>query len=114
MLHGEFEEGILLSKEELRCWNVRNNELGVARLDEDSSLMLEFPCGSAAVKLTLRGLVDTGAGPSLMSVSAWKRIAGHDLYPIHNADIHLIAANGQELKTYGIVKDVEFLLAGYE
>ena len=64
--------------------------------------------------MTLKGLIDTGAGPSLMSISAWKRIAENDRYPIKNAAIHLIAANGQELKTYGIVEDVRFLLAGYE
>ena len=115
VIHGNFNEGVVLGKEELRCWNVRSNEVGVACLDDDSSLTVDFPLNSDVVSaVTMKGLVDTGAGPSLMSLTAWKKIARFDTYPIKNADIHLIAANGQELKTYGIVEDVKFLLAGYE
>ena len=28
VIHGNFNEGIVLGKEELRCWNVRSNEVG--------------------------------------------------------------------------------------
>ena len=55
--------------------------------------------------LTKNGLVGTGAGPSLMSLTAWEKIARFDKHPIKNADIHLIAANDQELN---------FLLVGYK
>ena len=28
VIHGNFNEGIVLGKEQLRCWNVRSNEVG--------------------------------------------------------------------------------------
>ena len=84
-------------------------------MDDDSSLTVDFSLNSNVVSaVTMKGLVDTGAGLTLMSLTAWKKIARFDTYPIKNADIHLIAANCQELKTYGIVEDPKFPLAGYE
>ena len=73
---------------------------------------LDFPTGPQS-HVKLRGLLDTGAGLSLMSVEAWKRISAQDRYPIRNLPIQLVAANGLAIRTYGIVEDVELILAGY-
>ena len=59
VIHGNFNEGIVLGKEEeLRCWNVRSNEVGVACLDDDSSLTVDFPLNRDVVSaVTMKGLV---------------------------------------------------------
>ena len=61
----------------------------------------------------LRGLIDTGAGLSLMTLEAWKRISTQERYPIRNLPIHLMATNGLSIRTYGIVENVELMLAGF-
>ena len=114
VLDNDFTHGIVLGNDQLRCWTVNpsTQEVGVAQLDENAMLDVQFPTGSDT-EITLRGLVDTGAGGSLMTISAWKRLASNKLYPINHYDIRLTAANGQEVRTFGLVENVTFKLAGY-
>ena len=72
----------------------------MAQIDENAMLEMSFPTGKDA-EVTLRGMVDTGAGCSLMSISAWKKLASDRLYPITHHEIRLTAANGQEVRTFG-------------
>ena len=62
----------------------------------------------------LRGLVDTGSGVSILSLEAYNAIAPGSTYCIKPYDIHLFAANGSAMQTYGMVENVRFHLAGYE
>ena len=114
VLDNEFTHGIVLGNDQLRCWTVTqsNQEVGVAQLDENAMLEVQFPTGQNT-EVALRGLVDTGAGGSLMTIGAWKRLASSKLYPITHYDIRLTAANGQEVRTFGLVENVTFKLAGY-
>ena len=114
VLDNEFTHGIVLGNDQLRCWTVTQStqEVGVAQLDENAMLEVQFPTGQNT-EVSLRGLVDTGAGGSLMTISAWKRLASNKLYPINHYDIRLTAANGQEVRTFGLVENVTFKLAGY-
>ena len=114
VLQGQLKEGVTLGKQQLRCWNVKAmaEDIGVIDVDSDANVELEFPRGQES-PVKLRGLLDTGAGLSLMSLSAWKRISTQNRYPIKNLPIQLVAANGLEVRTYGIVEDVELILAGY-
>ena len=86
--------------------------IGVVDVDDEANVELEFPQGTEP-SVKLRGLLDTGAGLSLMALDAWKRISTQDRYPIRNLPIQLVAANGLSVRTYGIVEDVELILAGY-
>ena len=103
-----------LGKQQLRCWNIRTaaEAIGVVDVDDEANVELEFPQGTEP-SVKLRGLLDTGAGLSLMALDAWKRISTQDRYPIRNLPIQLVAANGLSVRTYGIVEDVELILAGY-
>ena len=114
VLQGQLKEGVVLGKQQHRCWSVKEMEeaIGVIDVDSGANVRLEFPTGSQS-HVKLRGLLDTGAGLSLLSVEAWKRISAHDRYPIRNLPIQLVAANGLAIRTYGIVEDVELILAGF-
>ena len=59
-------------------------------------------------------MVDTGSGVSIMSFSAFNRVAlqtGVALQP-HQTDLY--AANGKTIKKFGIAERVRFQLGGYE
>ena len=87
--------------------------IGVVDVNNVANVELEFPRGQES-PVKLRGLLETGAGLSLMSLSAWRRISTQNRYPIKNLPIQLVAANGLEVRTYGIVEDVELILVGYK
>ena len=110
----DFAEGIILGGDQLKCWTVTqsHSELGVVQIDENSMLDMNFPTGKDS-EVKLRGLLDTGAGCSLMSISAWKKLASNKLYPITHHEIRLTAANGQEVQTFGLVENIAFTLAGH-
>ena len=86
--------------------------MGTVDIDDNALVELKFP-SSEAKAILLRGLIDTGAGLSLMTLEAWKRISTQERYPIRNLPIHLMAANGLSILTYGMVENDELLLAGF-
>ena len=114
VLQGQLKEGIVLSREQLRCWSVRERpeSMGTVDIDDNALVELRFP-SSEGKEILLRGLIDTGAGLSLMTLEAWKRISTQERYPIRNLPIHLMATNGLSIRTYGIVENVELMLAGF-
>ena len=69
---------------------------------------------SDAAPVTLRGLVDTGSGVSILTFSAYNRIAVHTGKTLRPYGIDLYAANGKTIKTFGLAEKVKFQLGGYE
>ena len=70
-----FPPGLCLGPQELKCYNVNHQEpTGEARIDERASLVVSFVVPHAA-PIPLRGLVDTGSGVSILTFSAFNRVA---------------------------------------
>ena len=67
-----------------------------------------------AAPIPLQGLVDTGSGVSILSFSAFNRIAVQTAAMLRLYQIDLYAANGKTIKTFGMVERVRFQLGGYE
>ena len=86
VLQGQLKEGVVLGKEQLRCWNIRESLLKpLETVDIDGNaleLKLSVSGSSERKEIMLRGLIDTGAGLSLMSLEAWKCISTQESYPI--------------------------------
>ena len=60
----------------------------------------------------LKGLIDTGAGPSIMGITAWKSLGlEKELHPKH---CNLVGVNGKPITTYGMADSVQFSVAGIE
>ena len=113
VIDGHFPQGLCLGINELRCYNIGNQDApGEARIDDRANLVMSFthPMGP----VPLRGLVDTGSGVSILSFQAYTRIALNSTYFIKPYDVQLYAANGSTLQTYGIVENVPFQLASYD
>ena len=86
VLQGQLKEGVTLGKQQLRCWKVKctAEATGVIDVDSDANVELEFLRGQEA-SVRLRELLDTGAGLSLMSLNAWKRISTQNRYIIRKS-----------------------------
>ena len=70
-----FPPGICLGPQELKCYNINHQEpTSEARIDERASLVVSFVVPQAA-PIPLRGLVDTGSGVSILTFSAFNRVA---------------------------------------
>ena len=109
-----FSPGICLGSQELKCYNINRQEpTGEARVDECASLVVSFIMPDTA-HIPLRGLVDTGSGVSILSFSAFNRIAVQTGAVLRPYKVDLYAANGKTIKTFGIVECVRFQLGGYE
>ena len=61
-----------------------------------------------------RRLVDTGSGVSIMTFSAFNRVALQTGVALQPHRIDLYAANGKTMKTFGIAERVRFQPGGYE
>ena len=109
-----FPQGVCLGPHELRCYNISKQEpTGEARIDERALLVVSFAVPDAN-PIPLRGMVDTGSGVTIMTFSAFNRVAlqsGVALQP-HRMDLY--AANGKTIKTFGIAERLRFQLGGYE
>ena len=109
-----FPPVICLGPQELKCFNIsREVPTGEARIDERASLVVSFVIPEDP-PIPLRVLVDTGSGVSILTSSAFNKIAvqtGAVLCPYRD---ELYAANGKTIRTYGMVKPVRFQLGGYE
>ena len=70
-----FPPGLCLGPQELKCYNINHQEpTGEARIDERVSLVVSFVVPHAA-PIPLRDLVDTGSGVSILTFSAFNRVA---------------------------------------
>ena len=109
-----FPQGVCLGPHELRCYSISKQEpTGEARIDERASLVVSVAVPDAN-PIPLRGMVDTGSGVSIMSFSAFNRVALRTGVALQPYRIDLFAANGKTMKTFGIAERVRFQLGGYE
>ena len=110
----EFPPGLCLGPQELKCYNINHQEpTGEARIDERASLAVSFVLPHAA-PIPLRGLVDTGSGVSILTFSAFNRVAAQTGTVLKPYQVDLYAANGKTIKTYGLAERIHFQLGGYE
>ena len=109
-----FPPGLCLGPQELKCYNINHQEpTGEARIDERASLVVSFVVPHAA-PIPLRGLVDTGSGVSILTFSAFNRVAAQTGTVLKPYQVDLYAANGKTIKTYGLAERIHFQLGGYE
>ena len=109
-----FPPGLCLGPQELKCYNINHQEpTGEARIDERASLVVSFVVPHAA-PIPLRGLVDTGSGVSILTFSAFNRVAAQTGTVLNSYQVDLYAANGKTIKTYGLAERIHFQLGGYE
>ena len=109
-----FPPGLCLGPQELKCYNINHQEpTGEARIDERASLVVSFVVPHAA-PIPLRGLVDTGSGVSILTFSAFNRVAAQTGTVLKPYQVDLYAANGKTIKTYGLAEPIHFQLGGYE
>ena len=100
--------------QELKCYSINRQEpTGEACIDERASHVVSFMIPDAA-PIPLRGLVDTGSDVSILTFSAFNRIAVQTGDVLRPYRFDLYAANGKTIKTFGMVERVHFQLAGYE
>ena len=113
VLEGHFPQGLYLGRQELRCYNIGVQDAqGEAQIDERASLVVAF--GTPLQKsIPLFGMIDTGSGVSILSLSAYKKITSPHELNLSPYDIELFAANGKSITTVGIAEDVSFQLGGY-
>ena len=108
-----FPPGLCLGPQELKCYNINHQEpTGEARIDERASLVVSFVVPHAA-PIPLRGLVDTGSGVSILTFSAFNRVAARTGTVLKPYQVDLYAANGETIKTFGLAEQVRFQLGGY-
>ena len=109
-----FPKGVCLGPHELRCYSISKQEpTGEARLDERASLVVSFAVPDAN-PIPLRGMVDTGSGVSIMTFSAFNRVALQTDVALQSHRMDLYAANGKTMKTFGIAERLRFQLGGYD
>ena len=109
-----FPPGLCLGPQELKCYNINHQEpTGEARIDERASLVVSFVVPHAA-PIPLRGLVDSGSGVSILTFSAFNRVAAQTGTVLKPYQVDLYAANGKTIKTYGLAERIHFQLGGYE
>ena len=113
VLEGHFPQGLYLGRQELRCYNIGVQDAhGEAQVDERASLVVAF--GTPLQKpIPLFGMIDTGSGVSILSLSAYKKIAPQHELNLSPYDLELFAANGKTITTVGIAEDVSFQLGGH-
>ena len=58
-------------------------------------------------------MIDTGSGVSILSLSAYQKIASAHALSLLPYDIQLFAANGKTINTIGIAENVNFQLGGH-
>ena len=113
VLEGHFPQSLYLGRLELRCYNIGVQDAqGEAQIDERTSLVVAF--GTTLQKpIPLFGMIDTGSGVYILSLSAYKKLASQHELSLSPFDIELFAANDKSITTVGIAEDVNFQLGGY-
>ena len=103
-----FPPEISLGPQELRCYNIDTQEpSGEARIDERASLVVSFVVPDSA-PVPLRGLIDTDLGVSILTFSAYNRIAVRTGALLRPYGIDLYAANGKTIETFGLAEKIKF------
>ena len=98
-----FSPGICLGPKELECYNINHQKpTGEARIDERASFVVSFEVPHTA-PIPLRGLIDTGSGLSILTFSAFNRVAVQTGAVLKPYQIDLYAVIGKQWKNH---KDV--------
>ena len=113
VLEGNFPQGLYLGRQELRSYNIGIQDAqGDARTEGRASLVVAS--GTVTQKpIQLFGMIDTGSGVSILSLSAYKKIASTHELSLSPYDVELYAANGKSISTVAIAEDVSFQLSGH-
>ena len=85
---------------------------GEAQINEKASLVVAFDT-PLQKPIPLFGMIDTGYGVSIFSLSAYKKIASTHELSLSPYDVELYAANGKSITTVGIAEDVSLQLGGH-
>ncbi len=80
-----------------------------ADLEADSTMIVEVQ--NEGVKTSLLGMLDTGAGLNVMSVSAWRRMREPSLTPLTTA---IKMANDQPIRVFGTTPKMKMSIASLE
>ena len=104
-------QGVCLGRHESRCYSISKQEpTGEARIVERASLVVSFAVPDAN-PIPQRGMVvDTGSSVSMMTFSAFNRVALQTGVALQTHRIDLYAANKKTIKTFGIAERVRFQL----
>ena len=105
-----FPRPLVIGKNDLvaQGWKGPWDKPGTIGLTVDSTVLVPF--ASADGSLMLKGLMDTGAGPSIMGISAWKRLnLGVEL---DKKPCSLVAVNKNPITTYGLASSVRIYDCG--
>ena len=109
-----FPPGVCLGLQEFKCYNINYQEpTGEARIDERASLVVSFGVPQAA-PIPLRTLIDTGSGVSILTFSAFNRVAAQTGTVLKPYQIDLYVANGKTIKAFGLAEQNRLQLGGYE
>ena len=101
---------IILGKDAFKCMSVMQCEMK----GNEAKLNLDSSCSTIAAFNTASGiyyanvLLDTGAGPSIMSLAMWQRLA--DQCELIADNTPLMAANSQTMKIIGRTQPLSFKL----
>ena len=113
VIEGYFPQGLYLGRQELRCYNIGVQDAqGEARIDERASLVVAFG-NTLQEPIPLYGMIDTDSGVSIVSLTAYQKIASAHALSLLPYDIQLYAANGRTINTIDIAENVNFQLGGY-
>ena len=97
-------QGLYLGRQELRCYNIGVQDAqGEARIDESASIVIAFGSTLQEPNL-LYGMTDTGSGVSILSLTAYQKIASAHALSLLPYDIQLYAANGKTINSIGIAE----------
>ena len=106
VIEGHFPQGLYLGRQELRCYNIGVQDAqGDARIFERASLVLAFGT-TLKEPISLYGMIDTGSGVSILSLSAYQKVASAHTLSLLPYDIQLFAANGKTINTIGIAENI--------
>ena len=107
-----FPQGVCLGPHELRCYSIsKRDPTGEARIDERALLVVSFAVPDAN-PIPLRGMVDTGSGVSIMTFSAFNRVALQTGVALQPYRLDLFAVNGKTIKTIEIAERVRVQVCG--
>ena len=113
VLEGHFPQGLYLGRQKLRCYTIGVQDAqGEARIDKRASLVVAFGT-TLQEPILLYVMIDTGSGVSILSLSAYQKIASAHTLRLLPYDIQLFAANGKTINNIGIVENVNFQLGGH-
>ena len=110
VLEEHLPQRLYLGRQQLKCYNIGVQDVTEdARIVERASLVVAFgiPLKQPVPHF---GMLQTGSGVSLISLSAFQKIANPHALSIQPLEGHLYATNGKSINPIGIAEDDSLLL----